>query len=163
MSKRVVFFVATMVFTAKLMAAYTNVNGINWQYYTSAGKAVISKTTISGDVTIPQKLDNYVVSGIGAYAFYNCTNLRTVKIPESVKSIGADAFALCSSLNSVTLSDGLISIGKEAFRESGLTNIVLTSSVKEIGEQAFYRSFSLKTATIGSGVTNIGVRAFLIV
>ncbi len=56
------------------------------------------------------------VTGIGDYAFYNCSSLNgNLKIPGSVTSIGEYAFSSCSSLSSVTLSEGVTSIGAGAF------------------------------------------------
>ena len=40
-------------------------------------------------------------TSIGAYAFYNCSNLESVCIPESVTSIGSGAFSQCSELKSI--------------------------------------------------------------
>lgn len=51
------------------------------------------------DVNIPQtvtyKSTTYNVTSIGDYAFYGCSGLTSVTIPESVTSIGAYTFCLC--------------------------------------------------------------------
>lgn len=38
-------------------------------------------------------------------AFYNCTKLTSITIPEGVTSIGKSAFAYCSKLTSVTFKN----------------------------------------------------------
>lgn len=43
--------------------------------------------------------------GISSYAFYGCSALKSVTIPESVTSILSRAFYNCSALNSVTFND----------------------------------------------------------
>ena len=51
-------------------------------------------------VTIPNS-----VTSIGGYAFWGCTGLTSVTIPNSVTSIGSSAFQGCSSLTKVNISD----------------------------------------------------------
>ena len=49
------------------------------------------------------------------YAFFKCTDLKSIVIPDSVKSIGRFAFACYRSLKSIIISDSVKSIGYEAF------------------------------------------------
>ena len=73
----------------------------------------------SGDVTIPEKViydsKKYSVTSIGERAFYNCSGLTSVAIPNSVTSIGDYAFGYCSGLTSVTIPNSVTSIGNFAF------------------------------------------------
>jgi hypothetical protein len=55
------------------------------------------------------------VTSIGDYAFYNCSGLSSVVIPDSVTSIGDYAFYNCSGLSSVVIPDSVTSIGGYAF------------------------------------------------
>ena len=101
-----------------------------------------------GDVTLPAdyKGDNYV---IGADAFYNCSALTSVVIPNSVTSIGYAAFYDCSGLKSVVIPNSVTSIGEHAFDGcSGLTSVVIPNSVTSIGERAFYKCSGLKEVHI---------------
>ena len=78
------------------------------------------------------------VTTIGDYAFYNCTGLTSVTIPNSVTSIGDYAFAVCTGLTSVTIPNSVTSIESYAFSAcTGLTSVTIPASMKSIGNRAF--------------------------
>ena len=80
----------------------------------------------------------FKVSSIGVEAFYNCTSLTSVTIPNSVESIGDNAFQNCSSLTSATIGNNVTSIGSSAFFGcSKLKKIEVPDSVTYIGIKAF--------------------------
>ncbi len=62
------------------------------------------------------------MTSIADYTFYNCHDLTSVTIPNSVTSIGRSAFQNCNGLTSVTIGNSVTSIGSDAFSGcSGLT------------------------------------------
>ena len=96
------------------------------------------------DVVIPSTIDGKRVTSIGDYAFYNCTSLTSVTIPDSVTSIGYRAFYNCESLTSVTISDSITSIESRTFYNcTSLTSVTIPDSVTSIGWGAFYGCESL--------------------
>ncbi len=154
-----------------LRAETATVNGITWYYEVSDGKAFIESQWGAGSavgsasttdaITVPSSLDGYPVTGLGNYIFSNCTNLKTVTIPNSVTSIEDAAFYGCSSLKTVTIPNSVTSIGDSVFsRCSSLTTVTIPNSVTSIEDDAFYGCSSLKTVTIPNSVTSIGSYAF---
>ena len=118
-----------------------------------------------GNVAIPEEV-TYMnrtrkVTSIGNYAFYYCSKLTSVTIPNSVTSIGGWAFEGCSSLTSITIPNSVTSIEESAFSGcSGLTSITIPNSVEYIGSYAFYYCSKLTSITIGNSVKSIGGWAF---
>ena len=74
---------------------------------------------------------------IGSYAFYECCELKSLKLPSGVTEIGSFAFKYCSRLTSLTLPSGVTEIGVAAFYCSGLTSLIIPPGVTEIGYYDF--------------------------
>ena len=118
----------------------------------------------SGDLTVPEKLDGYTVTAIGAYAFYYRSGFTgKLTLPDTVESIGQGAFAGCYGLTSVKWPKNLHKIGRGAFIGcKGLTEITLPDLLDEVGAFAFYDCSKLKTVTFGSHIQTIAYSEDLI-
>ena len=131
--------------------------------YHAIGNCLIeteSKTLVVGCNASVIPTDGSVTS-IGNYAFYDCTGLTSVTIPDSVTSIGKKAFSWCKGLTSVTIPDSVTSIGKNAFSWcKGLTSVTIPDSVTSIGDKAFYDCTGLTSVTIPDSVQSIGGYTF---
>ena len=98
---------------------------------------------------------------IGEYAFYYCSALASIELPNSVTSIGARSFYECRALTSITIPDGVTSISAYTFYNcTSLASITIPDGVTSIGDYAFHNCNPLASITIPDGVTSIGVRAF---
>ena len=66
------------------------------------------------------------ITSIGSYAFANCSNMRSIDIPESVTSIGNNAFQGCTGLKSVTVEwKSPLSIQTDLFADVNLDSMSL--------------------------------------
>ena len=93
------------------------------------------------EVVIPLTYKGKDVTSIGYHAFYDCTSLASITIPDSVTSIGNSAFWGCINLKSVVIGDSVTSIGDSVFANcNSLTNVVIPDSVTSIGSGAFYNT-----------------------
>ncbi len=126
------------------------------------------------DVVIPNTYDGKTVSAIGKRAFDNKSRsgdpyfwdndkIKSVFIPNTVKTIGEDAFRNCKNLETVTFEENstLTEIGVHAFQTcDSLVNITLPSSLRTIKQKAFSYLVSLHYMYVPSTVTTMEDGAF---
>ena len=139
---------AALLLPCPSFAEMQRIGNYMWFYSLSDDSAIVTGVTPeSGILTIPNSLGGKAVTSIGNDAFYDCSRLTSVTIPDSVTSIGSSAFRGCSGLTSITIPDGVTSIGYDAFYNcSGLTSITISDGVTSIGYDAF-RGCSALTET----------------
>ena len=92
---------------------------------------VFSDFTDLTSIKIPEKC-----SSIESSAFYNCTGLTEVFIPDSVEYVSG--FNGCASLTSVQIGNGVKEIGNSAFNGcTSLSELRFNSNVNVIGSNCF--------------------------
>ena len=167
-SLRALFLSLAVLLSLPVLAVEVEIDGIKYYLLSKARQAtVIAKSSgaYSGEVVIPESVEfngiSHSVMSIGDHAFYRCSGLTSVTIPNSVTSIGVGAFSGCYRLTSVTIPNSVTSIGSYAFYNCyGLTSFTIPNSVTSIGSGAFELCYGLTSITIPNSVTSIGVDAF---
>ena len=121
----------------------------NWEYRTPPWGTGITEVIIEDGVT-----------GIGEYAFNNCTNLTRVIIPDSVISIGESAFKNCTNLRNIDIPDSVTDIDYNAFSYTAWYNSQ-PEGVVYAGRVAYnYKGSCPETVSLREGTTGIAGRAF---
>ena len=168
--------------TSSALAYDCKVDGIYYDLNKTDKTASVTKGIYigiySGNIIIPETIAynnaTYSVTSIGESAFYCCTGLTSVTIPNSVTSIASvrnGAFSGCSGLTSVVVDKNNVKYDSRdncnAIIETstntlvaGCKNTIIPNSVTSIGENAFYGCSGLTSVTIPNSVTSIGDCAF---
>ncbi len=147
-------------------SAFGNCN--NLRTVTLKSDALVNKTYTSSSnlkTIFGTQVTKYIlsdeVSGIGSYAFYGCSSLSSVTIPNSVTSIGNYAFYNCSKLSTIYIPNSVTSIGNYAFYNcNSLVSVTISDNLKSIGSYAFQGCSSMKSIELPDNVTSIGRSAF---
>lgn len=151
-------------------ATEVEIDGIRYYADTASLRAAVTgcDTTLV-NVVIPETISvsdstgtvEYKVTDIGDSAFYGCTSLASIDLPESLTYIDDFAFSYCTSLTSITLPESLTEIGYYAFVNcTSLTSIDLPNSLTYLGLRAFQGCTSLKSAIIGNHLKELYLDAF---
>ncbi|MBQ8689403.1 MAG: leucine-rich repeat domain-containing protein [Clostridia bacterium] len=115
----------------------------------------------TGNIVIPKRYAGLPVTAIGNQAFYDCTSVKSVIIPEGIKSIGSNAFYGCSGISEIVIPDSVTEIGDNAFFEcTALSKVELSEGLTVIGAAAFGRCCSLTEIIIPDSVTELGAAVF---
>ena len=173
------------IFSITVSAEYIEYKEGYYTYSVFRGEATIVDvdSTINGNVTICSTLGGYSVTRIGPKAFYDCTFLTSVIIPNSVTSIGEYAFYGCTKLSDFSFGNQISLIDYRALHNTGWYNshpdglvyvggilytcknvcpesVTINDGTIAISDYAFAGCTDLKNISIPSSVEKISYNAF---
>lgn len=123
-----------------------------------------SQTKLIGDIVLPSTVqyegEEYKVTALSKVAFAYCSSINSFTVPEGVDSIGEYAFWK-SNVKSVNLPNSVKTISLGAFWDClNLTKVVMPESLEVIEESMFYGCENLYDFNMPSGVKKIRNFAF---
>lgn len=137
----------------------------------------ISNLVILSEYSPNGRVTPLPVTSIGASAFYNCSQLQSVIIPNSVINIGYNAFGNCNNLNSITLPFvgatlngttnahfgyifGASDSGQNVYNVPESLKTVVITKATNYGTSAFYHCEYIESISLPSGTTSISDSMF---
>ena len=79
------------------------------------------------------------ITMISNYAFFNCTSLSSITIPDTATTIGNGTFHKSTSLETITLPESVTMIGDKTFEHcASVTSLALPETSKVIDSRAVY-------------------------
>ena len=157
-----------------------NIDGVDYTYNSQIKEWTVWKAqTTSDNVAIKSSMtyngEEYPVTSIEKSAFKDCTTIKSLHLPSSIKKIGNNAFSGCSNLERVDIdnlaswcqmnfeskeSNPLHNGGRLFIGENEVTNIEYDETYNAVSSYAFTGVLSLQKLTLGSNISSIGSYAF---
>lgn len=134
-----------------------NVHADDIEYTIIDGKATVTGYTGKPEcLDIPSEFEGAPVVGIRDNAFYKCTSLQTVSLPESLEKMGHHCFYGCTSLKCINIPDNVSEIGMGCFYGcSSLNEAILPESLTVLPDSCFRDCISLNEAILPQNITEI--------
>ena len=137
--------------------AQTLIDGIYYNLDSGSGTAEVTSvpsgsSEYSGSISIPEKVTyggaTYSVTSIGDNAFFYCTSLTSITIPNSVTSLWSACFADCARLESIEVESG-----NTVYDSRENCNAIIQTSLNTM-------IAGCKNTTIPNSVTSLGSDCF---
>ena len=162
------------------------------KFYYSSGNCIIDSAYNSLIVGCKNSIipNDGSIKSIGRGAFYRCSKLTNIVIPEGVVTIGEDAFSYCNNLETISIPNSLTTVEEHAFlgcnklkyevidnalylgnnsnkyfilidvMDKSPSDYSINSNVIIIYDSAFKDCYNLKSVTLPNSLTSIGCEAF---
>ena len=125
----------------------------------AGGKAHLGNPTPEDMIAKKDKSFIEIPEGVIEIQSYACShfNMEEVKLPSTLKKIGTQAFYDCTGLENVTIPENVEYIDNFAFGESGLRDVtILSKHLKKIGKFAFFKC-KMRTISFPNGMEQIRI------
>lgn len=122
---------------------------------------VIAKVTKSQIRKAPKAATASIDASLGKNAFYGCTSLTSVELPENITSIPDGAFRECTSLTALEIPETVTEIGRSAFEGSAIQSAEIPASVYSIGSRAYKNCTSLTSVSMPENLYQIDSQTFM--
>ncbi|MBO6092806.1 MAG: leucine-rich repeat protein [Oscillospiraceae bacterium] len=134
----------------------------DYLYSTGSNGVTLTKYFGEGETTLvlPTEVDGLPVTRIGEKCFEDHDEIESVVLPETLKVIGYRAFYGCSKLSDMNVPDSLEQTGGWAFAHTGFTSFEFPEGFDTLGYGTFYGSSNLETVVLPEGVDSIGENTF---
>ena len=131
--------------------AYKTVDG---NIYSKDGTVLVQYLTGKTDATfvVPQG-----VLKIEAYAFYECTALKSVVLPDGLEELGGYAFQGCKGITEIELPDSL-RVYTAAFYQIDLKKLVVPAGIEDYN----FDGHTIEYVEFSEGITEIKIGRFLL-
>lgn len=150
LSKNLALVVLLLTIGQQAFSYDFKIDGIFYNYNIEDGTAIVTSEyeggstsrSYSGDIVIPESVSingrSLRVTAVWHHTFWDCDELKSVTLPETIMSIGYEAFSECDMLETVNIPSNIKSVGEEAFYNcKNLAINAIPESIEEIGDRAF--------------------------
>jgi uncharacterized repeat protein (TIGR02543 family) len=148
--------------TADILEYFTNYGKVfvsgGYRYVINGSAAILlayegTQTALTVPGSVAYLGNNYMVTTIAAYAFYNNTSIASVTFPTQMNRIGAYAFYGCQNLAAVVWSNNINYIGTGAF--AGTPWLASRTGWVSSGSKGYLYAGSSNIVFVPSGMTSI--------
>lgn len=168
MKRLLTFIVLIHAFVFSAIAATVEIDNICYNLNKTKYEAEVvfnSYHEYSGDIVIPETIvydgTEYQVTSIREQAFFCCSTMSSITLPNSICSIGRSTFWGCHALSSVVIPEKVTVIEANLFADcQGLRHVVIPDSVTLIGNAAFNSCSSLDSLLLPDAIETIENWAF---
>lgn len=157
---------------------------LTFAVYSDHAELTACAADAAGEVTIPAEIMDLPVTVIGEKAFYKCSGISSVIIPDNVAVIEDQAFYRCSAIENFSIPDSVKIIGNGSFSDTAwltecinndplviingnLINgtqcegeVIIPQGVRRICGGAFVSAINMTSVTLPDTVEFIGSYAF---